>query len=52
MRNGATIGRFAVRGLVGAVNAEVLGENRKLEVRDGKFNDTFQPYDVHLYRIR
>lgn len=52
MRNGATVGRFAVRGLVGAANAEVLGENRKLEVRDGKFSDTFQPYDVHLYRIR
>jgi hypothetical protein len=31
--------------------AEVLGESRRAQIRDGEFADDFQPYDVHLYQI-
>ena len=31
---------------------EVLGENRIIEVSDGKFSDKFEPHGVHLYRVR
>ncbi len=37
---------------VATATAEVLGENRTIPVRDGKFQDDFKPYEVHLYRIR
>lgn len=43
---------FTVAGLTGTLRAEVLGEGRSLEVRDGRFRDAFAPWDVHLYRIR
>ncbi len=52
MRNAATEGSFTVPGLAAAAEAEVLGENRKLPVTDGRFADSFAPYAVHLYRIR
>ncbi len=32
-------------------HAEVLGENRSLKIRDGRFTDRFDPWTVHLYRI-
>ncbi|HUS92154.1 MAG TPA: hypothetical protein VM695_09915 [Phycisphaerae bacterium] len=32
-------------------DAEVLGEGRKVAVRDGAFQDDFQPYDVHIYKL-
>ena len=51
MRNAAAKGTFAVHGLKNAT-AEILGEGRKIPVRDGKFTDDFQAYDAHLYRIR
>lgn len=41
---------FNVKGLSGT--AEVLGENRSIPVKDGKFEDAFKPYEVHLYRIK
>jgi hypothetical protein len=28
------------------------GENRTIPLKDGRFEDEFKPYDVHLYRIR
>jgi hypothetical protein len=31
--------------------AEVLGENRSIKVTGGQFEDTFEPYAVHLYRL-
>jgi hypothetical protein len=52
MRNGATQGDFTVHGLPKTARAEVMGEERTINVRDGKFTDAFQPYDAHLYRIR
>ena len=52
MRDGETTCKFEIAGLSGKAQAEVLGEERSLEVQDGKFQDSFRPWDVHLYRIR
>jgi hypothetical protein len=52
MRDGATTATFTVAGLAGRATAEVLGEGRTVEVRDGVFTDEFGPWAVHLYRIR
>ena len=51
MREGTTTATITVAGLTGKAKAEVLGENRTLEIADGAFKDSFQPWDVHLYRI-
>jgi hypothetical protein len=52
MRNGPARGTFTVRGMRGEASAEVIGEGRRVSLRDGRFEDDFKPYDVHLYRIR
>jgi hypothetical protein len=52
MRDGTTTATFKVAGLAGRAEAQVLGEGRSVEVRDGVFRDTFRPWDVHLYQIR
>lgn len=44
-------GTFQVSGIRGNRKVTVLGENRTLDLRDGKFEDAFKPYDVHLYRL-
>jgi len=51
MRDGAAKASFSVKGLAGKAVAEVLGENRKLDVADGEFADNFKGYEVHLYKI-
>jgi hypothetical protein len=43
---------FTVSGLPENVTAEVIGEDRRIEVKGGRFDDAFNPYGVHLYRIR
>ena len=50
MRDQASKATFTVKGARGT--AEVLGENRSLPVKDGKIEDEFKPYEVHLYRIK
>jgi hypothetical protein len=50
MRDQAAKAGFNVKGARGT--AEVLGENRSIPVKDGKFEDEFKPYEVHLYRIK
>jgi len=50
MREQASKATFTVKGAKGS--AEVLGENRAIPLKDGRFEDEFKPYDVHLYRIR
>lgn len=50
MRDVAVTASFALSGRMGAT-AEVLGERRTVAVRDGRFEDDFRPYEVHLYRI-
>ncbi len=50
MRNGAAHASFTVKGAAGA--AEVIGENRRITLKDGRFEDNFDQYGVHLYRIK
>lgn len=50
-RNRPTHAAFSVDGLAGATTAEVIGEARTVPVHNGKFEDNFDPYGVHLYRI-
>ena len=50
MRPQATVANFAVKGMKDAT-AEVIGENRTIAVKNGKFKDEFKPYAVHLYKI-
>jgi hypothetical protein len=38
--------------LKGEKVVEVLGEDRIVTSKDGVFNDSFEAWDVHLYRIR
>jgi len=42
---------FRLAGLSGKAAVEVLGEQRSLPANDGRFEDAFAPYEVHLYRI-
>lgn len=54
MREGRTTATFTFEGPDGGVTTdgevEVLGENRRLPVRRGVFSDTFESWDVHIYR--
>lgn len=52
MRNGTTDASFLVSGLSEKTTAEVIGEERRIEVVNSEFQDTFEPYEVHLYKIR
>jgi hypothetical protein len=51
-RNEDTRGSFTVRGLPARATAEVIGESRSIPVVDGRLEDAFQPYEVHIYRVR
>lgn len=48
MRGQATSTTFYVKS---GKTVEVLGENRAIHIRKGKFTDAFAGYGVHLYRI-
>jgi hypothetical protein len=37
--------------LKGFSTAQVIGEDRTIKIKDGKFEDDFKAYDVHIYRI-
>ena len=52
MRDGRTNVTFTVHELKGEKVVEVLGEDRIITSKDGVFNDSFEAWDVHLYRIR
>jgi hypothetical protein len=52
MRNHPARGSFSVAGLPAETSAEVLGEGRSVKVVDGKFDDDFDAYGVHLYVVR
>lgn len=52
MRDGRTNVTFTVHELKGEKVVEVLGEDRIVTSKDGVFNDSFEAWDVHLYRIR
>ncbi|MBU6401410.1 MAG: hypothetical protein KGS61_13925 [Verrucomicrobia bacterium] len=51
MRDGSTTGTFVIREGPRSGSVRVLGENRGLPLRDGRFSDHFAAWDVHLYRI-
>lgn len=51
MRAGATNATFTVEDLAGDRTVKVLGENRTIISRGGVFEDHFDEWDVHLYRI-
>jgi hypothetical protein len=51
MRDGKTTGTFTLAGLKGERAVEVLGEDRTITSKDGVFGDSFEAWDVHLYRI-
>lgn len=51
MRNAPTRALFKVDGIPKQAVVEVLGEGRHLTAIDGRFEDEFKPYDVHIYRI-
>jgi hypothetical protein len=52
MKNAPTKGIFRVKGFRGSMAAEVIGENRQVAIVNGRLEDEFQPYDVHIYRIK
>ncbi|MCW8131513.1 MAG: hypothetical protein KIS92_14280 [Planctomycetota bacterium] len=49
MRGAETKATFTLKGASG--KAEVLEENRAVEIKDGQLVDAFKPYEVHLYKI-
>ena len=51
MREKAVTATFDLRHGPPQAVIEVLGESRSIPLRDGRFNDDFGPYGVHLYRI-
>jgi hypothetical protein len=48
MRDGSTRATFRVKS---GKTVEVIGEDRRIEIRRKKFTDRFAPYGVHLYKI-
>ncbi len=52
MRDGGTTATFTVHNLTGENTVEVIGENRTILANSGVFKDRFEPWDVHLYRIK
>lgn len=43
---------LTIPGLKGKLTAEVMFEGRSVQVQDGKLNDSFAPYAVHVYRVK
>jgi hypothetical protein len=52
MKPGAADATFTLAGLPAGAQVEVLGEDRKIKPAGGKFQDHFDDWDVHLYRIK
>lgn len=51
MADGSATATFSLPWLAAAVRIEVIGESRSVVAREGTFEDAFEPYAVHLYRI-
>jgi len=52
MRQGSSEAIFTLGGIEGQKQVEVIGEKRTLESVNGVFRDKFEPWDVHIYRIK
>jgi hypothetical protein len=44
-------GNFQVTDMAGEGTVQVIGEDRTIRMHDGRFEDDFSPYAVHLYRV-
>jgi hypothetical protein len=51
MENTSAKATFQMKGLSGEAEIRVLNENRTLLSKDGRFQDEFAPYAVHLYQV-
>jgi hypothetical protein len=51
MRDGQTGATFSVPGQKGPATVTVLGEDRTIPARDGRWADPFGGFDVHLYQL-
>ncbi len=51
LRHGKTTGTFTVNQLKGRKVLEVVDEQRTLSSENGVFQDTFNPWDAHIYRL-
>jgi len=51
MRPGTTTATFTLPASLHASTVQALGENRTLSIDRGQFQDKFEPWGVHLYRI-
>jgi len=51
MRDGATDAEIEIPGMPHSTTVTVLGEDRKIQVTNGKFTEHFKPYEVHLYLV-
>lgn len=51
MADGATTATFALDGVGATTTVEVIGENRSIVPSEDGFEDVFEPYAVHLYRV-
>lgn len=49
MRDGKTTAEFVVKK---GKKAEVIGENREIKIKRGRFSDEFESFGVHLYKIK
>jgi hypothetical protein len=52
MRVDKTTATFTLRNAGSIKTVEVIGENRTIPVKDGVFKDSFETWDVHLYRTK
>jgi hypothetical protein len=50
-RTGTTTASYVVTGLTGNVSAQVVGENRTIDVVAGRFSDAFAANAVHIYDL-
>ena len=51
MRNEPARATMQLPGSKSSAEVQVLGENRSIPLHDGRFEDDFAPYAVHLYRV-
>jgi len=49
---GETRGFFVLTGVPQKTAVDVVGENRRLRITNGRFEDDFRPYEAHVYRVR
>lgn len=52
MRNRSTKATLRLEGSSWSGNLQVLDESRHVPMHEGAFEDSFEPYQVHLYRLR